>query len=156
VSRNTLFAVLFLPGHEPKTGLELEPGRCKQDEGRTTAVGNVPRLARLLRLVLFRHRVSICLLSKGKGKGKVHPRTGHEGPEGEWSYSSTLSVTPALDGVDGQRYTPAALYPRERPGTRCIGGWVGPRGRSGRVQKISPPQGFDPLAVQPVASRYTD
>jgi hypothetical protein len=24
----------------------------------------------------------ICIL-KGKGKGKVHPRTGHEGPEGE-------------------------------------------------------------------------
>jgi len=23
------------------------------------------------------------VLHKGKGKGKVHPRTGHEGPEGE-------------------------------------------------------------------------
>jgi hypothetical protein len=30
---------------------------------------------------------------KGKGKGKVHPRTGHEGPEGEYMYSSTLSLT---------------------------------------------------------------
>jgi len=23
--------------------------------------------------------------------------------------------------------TPRPLYPRERPGTDCIGGWVGPR-----------------------------
>jgi len=28
-----------------------------------------------------------------KGKGKVHPKTGHEGPEGEKRYSSTLSLT---------------------------------------------------------------
>jgi hypothetical protein len=32
-----------------------------------------------------------------KVKGKVHPRTGHEGPEGEYRYSSTLSLTLALD-----------------------------------------------------------
>jgi hypothetical protein len=41
-------------------------------------------------------------------------------------YSSTLSLTSALDGVDSQRHAPAAL-PRERPGTHCIGEWVGPR-----------------------------
>jgi len=35
---------------------------------------------------------------KSKGKGKVHPRTGHEGPEGEKMYSSTLPSTSALDG----------------------------------------------------------
>jgi hypothetical protein len=32
---------------------------------------------------------------------------------------------------------------------------VGPR-VSGQVRNISPPLGFDPRAVQPVASRYTD
>jgi hypothetical protein len=32
----------------------------------------------------------------------------------------------------------------------------GPRGRSGRVRTISPPPGFDPRTLQPVASRYTD
>jgi hypothetical protein len=32
----------------------------------------------------------------------------------------------------------------------------GPQGRSGRLLKISPPPGFDPRTVQPVASRYTD
>ena len=29
---------------------------------------------------------------------KVHLRKGHEGPEGEYRYSSTLSFTSALDG----------------------------------------------------------
>ena len=32
----------------------------------------------------------------------------------------------------------------------------GPQGRSGRARKISPPPGFEPRTVQPVASRYTD
>jgi hypothetical protein len=32
----------------------------------------------------------------------------------------------------------------------------GPQGWSGQVQKISPPPGFDPQIVQPVASRYTN
>ena len=39
-----------------------------------------------------------------KVKGKVHPRTGHEGPEGEQMYSSTLPSTSALDG--GEWSTP--------------------------------------------------
>ena len=30
-------------------------------------------------------------------------------------------------GVGSQRHTPAALAPGKRPGTDCIGGWVGPR-----------------------------
>jgi len=48
------------------------------------------------------------------------------------------------------QHTPAALYPQERPGTHYTGGWVGPRaGLDGR--KISPPLGFDPRTVQPVA-----
>jgi len=41
--------------------------------------------------------------SRGKGKDKFRPRTGHEGPEGEQSYCSTLSLTSALDWVGGQR-----------------------------------------------------
>jgi len=32
----------------------------------------------------------------------------------------------------------------------------GSQGRSGQVRKISPPSGFDPRTVQPVASRYTN
>jgi len=33
-----------------------------------------------------------------EGKGKVYPRTGHESPEGEYRYSSTLSLTSPLNG----------------------------------------------------------
>jgi hypothetical protein len=34
---------------------------------------------------------------KNKGKRKLHPITGHEGPEQEQRYSSALSLTSALD-----------------------------------------------------------
>jgi hypothetical protein len=61
-----------------------------------------------------------------KAKGKGHPITGHEGPEGEQKYSSTLSLTSALDGWVVNA-TPRPLYPQERPGTHFIVGWVGPR-----------------------------
>jgi len=87
------------------------------------------------------------------GKGKVHPRTVHEGPEEEQIYSSTLPSTSALEWGWVVNATPRPLYPRERPSTHCVGGWVG---RSGRVRRISPPPGFYPRTVQPVASRYTD
>jgi len=46
---------------------------------------------------------------KSKGKGKIHPRTGHEDPEGELRYSSTPSLTLVLDGVGGQCHTTATL-----------------------------------------------
>jgi len=42
-------------------------------------------------------------------KGKVHPRTGHEGPEGEYIYRYTLSLTSVIHGVGGQGHTSAAL-----------------------------------------------
>jgi len=48
---------------------------------------------------------------KGKDKSKVHTRTGHEGPEGEYRPSTTLSLTLALDGVGGQRHALAVLPP---------------------------------------------
>jgi hypothetical protein len=57
--------------------------------------------------------------------------------------------------VGGQRHAPAALPPGKTryPLYRRLGG---PQGQSGRVQKTSPPSGFDSRTVQPVASRYTD
>jgi hypothetical protein len=45
--------------------------------------------------LIFRKTV---ITSLGKGKGKIHPRTGHEGPEEEYRYISTLSLTSELDG----------------------------------------------------------
>jgi len=60
-------------------------------------------------------------------KGKVHHRTGHEGPEGDWSYTSTLSLTSALDGGWVLNAPPRPLYPHEKPGTHFIGGSVDTR-----------------------------
>ena len=60
-------------------------------------------------------------------KGKVHPRIGHEGPESEQMYGSTLPSTSALDGGWVVNATLRPLYLRERPVTSCIGCWVGPR-----------------------------
>jgi hypothetical protein len=59
-------------------------------------------------------------------------------------------------GVGGQRHAPAALPLGKRPSTHCIGGWVGPRAGLDGLRKISPPPGFDPWTVQPLASCYTD
>ena len=53
-------------------------------------------------------------------------------------------MTTALEGVRGQRHVPAALYLRERPGTHCTGGWVGPRAGLDRCGKSRPHPGFDP------------
>jgi hypothetical protein len=40
------------------------------------------------------------LYNRIKKKVKVYPRIGHECPEGEHRYSSTLSLTSALNGAD--------------------------------------------------------
>jgi len=57
-------------------------------------------------------------------------------------------MTAVLEGMSGQRHAPAALYPRERPGTHFTGGWVGSRaGLDGR--KISSPLGFGPGPSSP-------
>jgi hypothetical protein len=52
--------------------------------------------------------------------------------------------------------TPRPLYPRERPDTNCVGGWVGFRAGLDGCGKFHPPPGFDPRVVQPVASRCID
>jgi hypothetical protein len=85
----------------------------------------------------------------------VHPRTGHEGPEGEQRYSSTLSLTSVLDGVGGQRHAPAALSSGKTryPSCRRVGG---PQERTGGVRKIMSPPGSDLRTIQLEVSRYTD
>ena len=40
--------------------------------------------------------------------------------------------------MSAQRHTPAALYPRERPGIHCTGGWVGPRAGLDMCEKSRP------------------
>jgi len=86
------------------------------------------------------------MVDEGKDKGKIHPRTGHEGPEGEYTYSCTLYFTLALDGLGGQRHALAALPAGKGSTTCCIGGWVGPRANLDGCGKSCPPHppGFDP------------
>jgi hypothetical protein len=91
-----------------------------------------------------------CHLQKSLKKGKVRPRTGHEGPKQEQKYTSTLPLTSVLD-VDGWlmprpcRFTPPTL-PGKKPSIHCIGcieaGWA--QGQSRWVWKILLPLGFDP------------
>jgi hypothetical protein len=85
-------------------------------------------------------------------KGEVIPRTNHEGPEGEYTYvlfnfgvrwCGWSTACPGHFTTGTTRYT---LYRR-----LCVS-----QGRSGRVRKISPPLGFVPQTIQPVASRYTN
>jgi len=49
-----------------------------------------------------------------KGKGKGHPKTGHEGPRGEWRYSSILSLTSALDAGGWSTPPPGHFIHKER------------------------------------------
>jgi hypothetical protein len=60
-------------------------------------------------------------------------------------------------GVGGQRHAPAALPPGQDP-VHIVkeAGYVDPGAGLDGCGKSRPPPGFDPRAVQPVASRYTD
>ena len=80
-------------------------------------------------------------LSQVKVKVKIHSRTGHEGPEVEQRYSSTLSLTSALHVVGGQHHAPAALSP-EIPRYYLYMNWDEPQGRFGGERKISPTTGI--------------
>jgi len=65
-------------------------------------------------------------------------------------------MTTALEGGEGSDWRPCRSLPPERAGNHCTGGWVGPRAGLEKWGKWRPPVGFDPLSVQPVASRYTE
>jgi hypothetical protein len=54
-------------------------------------------------------------------------------------YSSTFSLTSALDGGRWVTSRPGLLPPGRRPGTHCPGGWVGPRTGRDRRGKSRPP-----------------
>ena len=62
----------------------------------------------------------------------------------------------ALEGVEGSASHPGHSLPQGKtqyPLYRRLGG---PQGQSGQVRKISPPPGFDPQTVHPVAICYTN
>jgi hypothetical protein len=85
---------------------------------------------------------------------KVVPRNRTEGPDGDRRIALLFHALVAGRGWVVST-TPRPLYPRERPGTYITGGWVGLKACLGVCEKSRPPLGFNPLAVQPVAIRYT-
>jgi hypothetical protein len=89
------------------------------------------------------------LLKGWRWKDKVHPKTGYEGAEKK--YTSTLSLTSALDGggVGGPRHIPA-VWPLGKTRYQLNRKLGGPQGRSGRVRKTSHPPRFDPRTVHTV------
>jgi hypothetical protein len=79
-------------------------------------VGSAESLWLLLLLCFYRNSKQMWKeRGGGKGKGKVHPRTDHEGPEGEYRHGSTLSLTSALDGGGRLTSRPGRLTPGKDP-----------------------------------------
>jgi len=65
-------------------------------------------------------------------------------------------MTTALEGGEGSGSRPGRSLPPGKTRYPLYSRLGGPQGRSGQVWKISPPLGFYPPTVLPVASRYTD
>jgi hypothetical protein len=84
------------------------------------------------------HFTVICCIV---GKGKVHPRICHKGPEGELRCSSTLPLTSALDGGGSSAPRPDRFTPRKDPVLPLYRRLGGPQGWSEQMQKISSPLG---------------
>jgi hypothetical protein len=86
----------------------------------------------------------------------------HEGVLGEWRYSSTHSLTSALDFGEWSASRPGRFTPRETaPGIHWIGGWVSPRAvQDAAVKRKIPSHRRESHSrnptVQPVVQRYTD
>jgi hypothetical protein len=85
--------------------------------------------------------------------GKFHSRTGHEGPQTEYSYNSTFSFTWALYWDEWSRPRSGCFIHKNDILCRK---YDETQGRSGQVWKVSPPPGFDLRTVQPVARPYTE
>jgi hypothetical protein len=112
-----------------------------------------PRRPRLESSPPWEHPSSHCYI---KGKGRVVPMPKHQTMR-EWRYSSTHSLTAALDEGELSAPRPGYFTPKERaPGTQWKGGWVGPRAVLGAVLRriIATPcresNSWTPI-VQPVA-----
>jgi len=63
--------------------------------------------------------------------------TGHTAHRGSRGIALHILDHGIREGMMGQRHAPAAIYPRERPGIYCTGGWVDPRTGLDRCKKSS-------------------
>jgi hypothetical protein len=86
---------------------------------------------------------------KRLGKSAIKPRTGHVIPEEEEVYSSTLSLTLALDGDGMVRPCPGCFNPGETDMVPFVkeNGWVPVLVWTGAEYLLT--------SVQPIASHYT-
>jgi hypothetical protein len=117
-------------------------------------------ICRSLRFVQY---ICICVRVQVKVKLSLC-LTNHHATKAYWErrYSSTHSLTSALDGGEWSASLPGSFTPTERaPGTHLIGVWVSPRTVLDAVVKRkipSPRRKSNPRTpiVQPVAQRYTD
>jgi hypothetical protein len=76
-----------------------------------------------VKLIITHYRIWIYRYNiKVKVKGKVHPRTGHKGLGGRgWRYSSTISLTSALDWWGWVvNAMPGPLYPENRDAAHIV------------------------------------
>jgi hypothetical protein len=95
---------------------------------------------------IFTNLLKAC---KRLGKSKIKPRTGHVIPEGEEMYSSTLSLTLALDGGGLSMPCPGCFTPGETDMVPTVK-------ETGRVPElIWTGAEYLPPPVQPIASHYT-
>ena len=83
--------------------------------------------------------------------GRLHPFTGHEGPQGEQRYCSTLFQTFALEGPEGSGSRPGRTLPPGKTRYPLYRRLSGPQGRSGQVRKISPHRDSIPGPSSPQA-----
>jgi hypothetical protein len=87
-------------------------------------------------------------------KVKFTLRTGHEGPDGGYRYTSTVPLTSAPDWGGWSMPHPGCFTPRKETRYPSYSRLGGPQGQFRWAQKILLPPGFDPRTVQPVASCY--
>jgi hypothetical protein len=82
----------------------------------------------------------------------------HEGVLGEWNFSSTHSLTSALDGGEWSASRPGRFTPRKSPWYPLDRRLDGPQNRSGYGGEEKNSQallGLEPPILQLVAQRYT-
>jgi hypothetical protein len=112
--------------------------------------GKIPPFNRSFHDVMLNWTLENC---KGKGSPYNEPWGPKRGSRG---IALPFREPRHEEGMGWLAPRPGRFTPRKDtryPLYRRLGG---PQGRYGRLRKISPPPGFDPRTVQPVASRYTD
>jgi hypothetical protein len=136
LTSGTLLVFISTRGWVDPRAMELSEGDTSL-KNPVTPPGIDPGTVRLVAQGL-NHYTTPSPMEYGKGKGKGNPVTGPEGPIGWVEVQLNSFLTSALEGGVWLTSRPGRLYPRERPGTHCTGGWVGPGAGLDRWGKSCP------------------